>query len=159
MFNHFCPQMHTFDPNVEQGDQSEWLCCSTFTKRRVKTIALEPFHRPSMAVLFTIQGKCAGLGPNLCMFQVNYQVVTERRMACLALSAARQAIRVRRKCPARYAAGGGPNQVVSASRSPRWVRSPTQATYPSGRINTAVGAVIAPSTGSSHLPPYSASIT
>ena len=45
----------------------------------------------------------------------------------------------------RYAAAGGPNQVVSASASPGWVRSPTQATYPSGRINTAVGAVTAPS--------------
>jgi hypothetical protein len=51
-----------------------------------------------------------------------------------------------------YAAVGGPNQVVSASASPSWVRSPTQATYPSGRINTAVGAVTAPSTGSSHIP-------
>ncbi len=51
-----------------------------------------------------------------------------------------------------YAAVGGPNQVVSASGSPRWVRSPTQATYPSGRINTAVGTVTAPSTGTSHSP-------
>ncbi len=34
--------------------------------------------------------------------------------------------------------------MVSASASPSWVRSPTQATYPSGRINTAVGAVTAP---------------
>ena len=39
------------------------------------------------------------------------------------------------------------------------VRSPTQATYPSDRINTAVGAVTAPSTGSSHRPTYSASIS
>ncbi len=58
----------------------------------------------------------------------------------------------------RYAAVGGPNQVVSASASPGWVRSPTQATYPSGRISTAVGAVTAPSAGSSHVPTYSASI-
>jgi hypothetical protein len=57
-----------------------------------------------------------------------------------------------------YAAVGGPNQVVSASASPTWARSPTQATYPSGRINTAVGAVTAPSTGSSHGPMYLASI-
>ena len=57
-----------------------------------------------------------------------------------------------------YAAVGGPNQVVSASASPSWVRFPTQATYPSGRINTAVGAVTAPITGSSHAPPYVASI-
>ena len=56
-----------------------------------------------------------------------------------------------------YAAVGGPNQVVSASASPSWVRSPTQATYPSGRINTAVGAVTAPSAGSSHVPAYLAS--
>src|SRR4051794_40555921 len=41
---------------------------------------------------------------------------------------------------------GGPNQVVSASGRPIWVRSPTQATYPSGRTNTAVGAGTAPST-------------
>ena len=34
---------------------------------------------------------------------------------------------------------GGPNQVVSASRSPVSVPSPTQATYPSGRISTARG--------------------
>ncbi len=50
-----------------------------------------------------------------------------------------------------HAATGGPNQVVSASASPCWVRSPTQATYPSGRIKTAVGAVTAPSAGSSHV--------
>jgi hypothetical protein len=60
--------------------------------------------------------------------------------------------------PVRYAAVGGPNQVVSASASPTWVRSPTQATYPSGRINTAVGAGTVPSAGSSHAPPYLASI-
>jgi hypothetical protein len=35
-----------------------------------------------------------------------------------------------------HGAAGGPNQVVSASTSPRWVRSPTQATYPSGRIKS-----------------------
>ncbi len=39
------------------------------------------------------------------------------------------------------------------------VRSPIQATYPSGRINTAVGAVTAPIAGSSHAPSYSALIT
>ena len=33
--------------------------------------------------------------------------------------------------------------MVSASASPASVCSPTQATYPSGRINTAVGAVTA----------------
>jgi len=60
--------------------------------------------------------------------------------------------------PVRYGAAGGPNQVVSASGRPTWVRSPTQATYPSGRINTAVGAVTKPSAGSSHAPTYSASI-
>ena len=58
----------------------------------------------------------------------------------------------------RYVAVGGPDQVVSASGSPGWVRSPTQPTYPSGRIDTAVGAVTAPSTGSSHGPTYFASI-
>ena len=58
----------------------------------------------------------------------------------------------------RYVAVGGPNQVVSASGSPGWVRSSTQPTYPSGRINTAVGAVTSPSTGSSHGPTYLASI-
>jgi hypothetical protein len=34
----------------------------------------------------------------------------------------------------RYAAAGGPNQVASASERPVSVRSPTQATYPSGLI-------------------------
>jgi hypothetical protein len=58
----------------------------------------------------------------------------------------------------RYVAVGGPIQLVSASGSPGSVRSPTQPTYPSGRINTAVGAVTAPSTGSSHGPTYLASI-
>ena len=58
-----------------------------------------------------------------------------------------------------YAAVGGPNQVVSASASPSWVWSPTQATYPSGRINKAVGAMTAPSAGSSHVPAYLASIS
>ena len=52
----------------------------------------------------------------------------------------------------RYAAVGGPNQVVSASASPSCVRSPTHATYPSGRISTAEGAATAPSAGSSHVP-------
>ena len=47
----------------------------------------------------------------------------------------------------RYVALGGPNQVVSASGSPGWVR-----------INPAVGAVTAPSTGSSPGPTYLASI-
>src|SRR5215471_17854177 len=60
----------------------------------------------------------------------------------------------------RYAAAlGGPNQVVSASASPSPVRSPTQATYPSGLINTAVGAATAPIAGSSHAPTYSALIS
>ena len=54
----------------------------------------------------------------------------------------------------RYATVGGPNQVVSASESPAWLRSPTQATYPSGRINTAEGALTAPSPGRSHGPMY-----
>jgi transposase len=39
-----------------------------------------------------------------------------------------------------YAAVRVQNEVVSASGSPRWARCPTQATYPSGRINTPVGA-------------------
>ena len=54
----------------------------------------------------------------------------------------------------RYAAAGGPNQVVSASARPGWVGSPTQATYPSGRISTAVGAGTVPIAGSSHAPSY-----
>src|SRR5262245_56896520 len=53
---------------------------------------------------------------------------------------------------------GGPNHVVSAAVSPDSVRSPTQATYPSGRINTAVGGVTVPTTGISHVPTYLASI-
>src|SRR5207247_4727694 len=74
------------------------------------------------------------------------------------LRGARKSRRVtERHLTVRYAAVGGPNQVVSASTSPSWVRSPNQATYPSGRINTAVGAVTAPSAGSSHLPTYLAS--
>jgi hypothetical protein len=60
--------------------------------------------------------------------------------------------------PVRYAAVGGPNQVVSASASPTQVRSPTQATYPSGRTRTAAGAVTAPIAGRSQIPAYSASI-
>jgi len=60
--------------------------------------------------------------------------------------------------PVRYAPAGGPNQVVSASANPIWVKPPTHATYPSGRINTAVGAVTAPIAGSSHVPTYLASI-
>src|SRR5215831_21393355 len=61
--------------------------------------------------------------------------------------------------PVRYPVAGDPNQVVSASASPSWVESPTQATYPSGRINTALGAVTAPRTGTSHVPVYLASIS
>jgi hypothetical protein len=59
--------------------------------------------------------------------------------------------------PVRYAAAGGPNHVVSASASPSWVRSPTQATYPSGLVNTAMGAVTVPIAGSSQVPTYLAS--
>src|SRR5262249_7315355 len=51
----------------------------------------------------------------------------------------------------------GPNQVVSESASPTWRLSPTQATCPSGRINTAGGGGTSPRTGSSHGPAYSAS--
>jgi hypothetical protein len=54
--------------------------------------------------------------------------------------------------PDPHAQTGGPNQVVRASRSPWFVPSPTHATCPSGRINTAVGDATAPSTGSSHPP-------
>ena len=67
----------------------------------------------------------------------------------------RKTTSVARFCePVGYAAAGGPNQVVSASVSPRWADSPTQATYPSGRINTAVGAMTGPIVGSSHAPTY-----
>jgi len=54
---------------------------------------------------------------------------------------------------------GGPNQEVNASVSPTWVRSPTQATYPSGRTKTPVGAETAPITGTSQGPAYLASMT
>ncbi len=54
--------------------------------------------------------------------------------------------------PKRYAAAGGPNQAASASKSSGCGASPAQATYPSGRINTAVGAGTMPSTGSSQAP-------
>jgi hypothetical protein len=47
---------------------------------------------------------------------------------------------------------GGPNHLLRASASPDRSSSPTQATCPSGRINTAVGAVTAPSAGRSHMP-------
>src|SRR6266851_5527143 len=71
-----------------------------------------------------------------------------------ARSQRRQAGQARRELsagkPCGYAAAGGPNQVVSAPASPSRVGSPTQATYPSGRINTAVGAVTGPRAGSSH---------
>jgi DNA-binding Lrp family transcriptional regulator len=49
--------------------------------------------------------------------------------------------------------GGSPNHLVSASRSPRPVLSPAQATYPSGRTRTAAGGDTAPTTGSSQGPP------
>jgi hypothetical protein len=60
--------------------------------------------------------------------------------------------------PVHYATAGGPNHVASASASPGWIRSPTQATYPSGRTRTAVGAATAPIAGRSHVPTYLASI-
>src|SRR5207249_3480501 len=63
------------------------------------------------------------------------------------------------KLPSIPSRHGVPNQIVRASRNPESVPSPTQATYPSGRINTPVGAVTAPITGSSHWPRYSASIS
>src|SRR5262245_55812481 len=43
-----------------------------------------------------------------------------------------------------YVAVGGPNQRLSASSSPSDVSWPTQATYPSGRTSTAVGASTVP---------------
>src|SRR5260370_35530719 len=61
------------------------------------------------------------------------------------------------RVPLRYAAVGGPNQVVSASGSPTSVGSAAQATYPSGRISTAGGVGTAPSAGSAHTPTDSAS--
>ena len=48
--------------------------------------------------------------------------------------------------------------MVSASRNPVSVPSPTQATYPSGLISTAAGAATWPRAGSSHSPAYVASI-
>jgi len=54
---------------------------------------------------------------------------------------------------------GEPNQVVSASRNPVSVPSPTQAMYPSGLISTAAGAATWPRTGSSHVSANVASIT
>ncbi len=53
--------------------------------------------------------------------------------------------------------GGHPNQVVSASRNPVSVPSPTHATWPSGRMSTAVGAATTPTTGSSQGPAQVAS--
>jgi len=46
---------------------------------------------------------------------------------------------------------GDPNQVVSASRNPVSVPSPTQATCPSGLIRTAEGAVTSESEVDSRL--------
>ena len=57
------------------------------------------------------------------------------------------------------ATAGRPNHVVSASAGPPSLPSPTHATYPSGRINTAVGAATTPSAGRSHVPLYRASST
>ncbi len=54
-------------------------------------------------------------------------------------------------------ATSSPNHVVSASRRPASVPSPTHDACPSGRTNTAVGALTSPSTGSSHIPAYEAS--
>jgi hypothetical protein len=82
----------------------------------------------------------------------------ERELLREALTRRPHAGRARTANRMSYPAVGGPNQVVSASAGPSWVRSPTQATYPSGRINTAAGAVTAPSAGSSHVPTYFASI-
>jgi hypothetical protein len=52
-----------------------------------------------------------------------------------------------------------PNQVVSASRNPSSVPSPTQATWPSGLTRTADGADTSPITGSSQVPACDASIS
>jgi predicted permease len=57
-----------------------------------------------------------------------------------------------------YAARGRPNQVVSASTRPSRVESPTHATCPSGRINTAAGGGTAPMAGSSQALRQMASI-
>jgi hypothetical protein len=62
---------------------------------------------------------------------------------------------VRPSIASRY---GDPNQVVSASRNPVSLPSPTQAMYPSGLISTAAGAATWPRTGSSQSPAYLASI-
>ncbi len=47
----------------------------------------------------------------------------------------------------RYAAAADPNQMISASSSPRWLSSPTHATCPSGRTSTASGAATLPDGG------------
>src|SRR5688572_8274944 len=69
------------------------------------------------------------------------------------------ACRSRPQCPqnhdqAAFIPAAGPNQVVSAATSSCVVASPTQATCPSGRINTAAGAATSPITGSSTEPLY-----
>ena len=55
-------------------------------------------------------------------------------------------------CTVLHDLGPAPNQVARARGSSGSVRSPAQATCPSGRINTAGGAAISPRTGSSHSP-------
>ena len=57
----------------------------------------------------------------------------------------------------RYAAAGGPNQVVSASASPGWVGSPTQPHIRRAESTRRWEQVTAPITGSSHVPTYLAS--
>ena len=54
--------------------------------------------------------------------------------------------------PMGHAIAAGPNQVASAWASPPSSPFPTQATWPSGRTSTAVGAETAPITGNAQIP-------
>lgn len=60
--------------------------------------------------------------------------------------------RLPRRALLAYHKVGGPNHLLIVSATPDQSNSPTQTTYPSGRINTALGAVTAPSAGRSHTP-------
>src|SRR5919202_5629413 len=122
---------------------------ATAGKRGSQNFASTGFSEVALRVALTVSA--------LAPFWASLRTVAEPKPPAPPVTIAAALVRsIRAPNRMSYAAVGGPNQVLSASGSPRSVPSPTQTTYPSGRINTAVGAVTPPNAGSSHLPTYSA---
>lgn len=113
---------------------------------------LSPGSGSSVAVFV---GACFSCAPATGASDTRLINIAKEHLISASLSrAGTEIIMQPRRVPVDYTAVGGPNHLPSVSTSPICICPPTQATYPSGRINTAVGAVTGPSAGSSQVPGY-----